>query len=123
MWLIKNKPVLYRLIEAGSPIDIFMACVHGDIALAERALREDPACMSAFISHANGQGKFASDTGGNIYNWEIGHAARPIPVAADFGHRALVDFLLGQASPAERLVACCLMGDKEAGNRIVRRSS
>ncbi len=120
MWLIKNKPVLYRLSEAGSPIDIFMACVHGDIALAERALREDPACLSAFISHVNGQGKFAPDTGGNIYNWEIGHAARPIPVAAAFGHRALVDFLLGQASPAERLVAHCLMGDKEAVGRLVR---
>ena len=119
MWRIKNKPVLDRLIEAGSPIDIYMACVHGDLALAQRALREDPECLSAFISHVNGQEKFAADTGGNIYNWEIGHAARPIPVAAKFGHRALVDFLLGQANPSDRLVAFCLMGDQQAVERLV----
>jgi len=122
MWLIKNKPVLYRLIEAGSPIDIYMACVHGDRALAERALREDPECLGAFVSHRGGQGKFAPDTGGNIYNWEVGHAARPIPVAAKFGHRALVEFLLSKASPAERLLALCLMGDQPAVERLAREN-
>ncbi|MCE0498666.1 MAG: hypothetical protein LV481_12040 [Methylacidiphilales bacterium] len=123
MWRINNKAVLYRLIEAGSPIDIFMACVHGDRALAERALREDPDCLSAFLAHAKGEGKFASDTGGNIYNWEVGHAVRPIPVAARLGHRALADFLLVKASPTERLIAYCLTGNRQAVEQLLSTES
>lgn len=114
MWQVRNRDVLYRLIAAGSPIDIYMACVHGDLPLAERALREDPDCLSAYISHDRGQGKFAPDTGGNIYNWQIGHAARPIPVAAEFHHPALVGYLLPKAKPIDRLIARCFIGDGSA---------
>ena len=77
MWQVRNRDVLYRLIGAGSPIDIYMACVHGDLDLAKRALQEDPDCLSAYVAHDRGDGKFAPDTGGNHYNWTIGHAARP----------------------------------------------
>ncbi|HEY3757469.1 MAG TPA: hypothetical protein VGL42_15055 [Opitutaceae bacterium] len=120
MWQVRNREVLYRLIEAGSPIDIYMACVHGDRELAERALREDPDCLGSFISHQRGHGKFAPDSGGNYYNWQIGHAARPIPTAVKFGHRELSRFLLERAKPADRLVALCFLDDREALNRLLQ---
>jgi ankyrin repeat protein len=120
MWQITHRENLYRLIEAGAPIDIFMACVHGDRALAERALREDPDCLGAFVSFEKGFGKFAPDTGGNIYCWRIGHAARPLPVAAKYGHMALVDYLLGLARPADRLIALCHMEDSEKVEALLR---
>jgi ankyrin repeat protein len=120
MWQVRNRSILYRLINAGSPIDIFMACVHGDIELAERALREDPDCLSSYVSHEKGDGKFAPDTGGNHYNWTIGHAARPIPAAAKFGHTKLVQYLMGLANPTDRLVALCFIGDEVRVNKFVR---
>jgi len=118
MWQVRKRDVLYRLIEAGSPIDIYMACVHGDRELADRALREDPDCLSAYVSHSRGQGKFAPDTGGNIYNWQIGHAARPIPVAARFNHTLLVHYLLDRAKPIDRLIALCFVGDMAAAKKL-----
>ncbi len=120
MWQVRNRDILYRLINAGSPIDIFMACVHGDLELAKRALSEDPDCLSYYVSHEKGDGRFAPDTGGNHYNWTIGHAARPIPVAAKFGHGELVGFLMDKAIPADRLIALCFIGDEVKMNEFVR---
>jgi ankyrin repeat protein len=119
MWQVRNRDILHRLIEAGSPIDIYMACVHGDRDLADRALREDPGCLGAYVSHDRGDGRFAPDTGGNHYNWTIGHTARPIPVAARFGHPSLVRHLLDRARPAERLVALCFLGDSEGIRQLL----
>ena len=119
MWQVRKRDVLYRLIEAGSPIDIFMACVHGDLALAERALREDADCLGSYVSHRMGDGKFAPDTGGNYYNWQIGHAARPIPIAAKFGHHQLVRHLLERAKPIDRVIALCFIGNTEEARSIV----
>jgi ankyrin repeat protein len=119
MWQVQKRDILYRLIEAGSPIDVFMACVHGDRLLADRALHQEPGCLSAYVSHEAGDGPFAPDTGGNYYNWVIGHAARPIPVAAKFGHSELARYLLGHATPADRIVGLCFMGEAGEAQRVV----
>lgn len=119
MWQVRNRVVLYRLIEAGSPIDIYMACVHGDRALADRALHENPGCLSAYVGHSPGDGPFAPDTGGNHYNWTIGHTARPIPVAAKFGHHKLALHLIDQATPADQVVALCFLGDVEKARKVL----
>lgn len=114
MWQVQNREVLYRLIGAGSPIDIFMACVHGDIDLAKRALAEDPECLSSVI----GTGKFTQHTGGNIYNWKISFGGRPIAVAAFHRHHELVEFLSAQAEPKDVFINACSEADA-AGARAV----
>lgn len=113
MWQIQDRANLYRLIEAGSPVDIFMACRHGDIALAKRTLKEDPAGLSAVV----GRGKFTSQTGGDIYIWKIRNGARPISVASHFQHKDLVDYLLVRATPIERLIFHCITGDGSSARK------
>jgi ankyrin repeat protein len=120
MWQVRNREILYRLIDAGSPVDIFMACVHGDLELAKRALSEDPDCLGYYVSHDRGDGRFAPDTGGNHYNWTIGHAARPIPVAAKYGHKELVRFLMERAKPVDSLIALCFIGDDAGVDEFLR---
>ncbi|HSI83733.1 MAG: ankyrin repeat domain-containing protein [Candidatus Methylacidiphilales bacterium] len=121
MWQVKNRPILDLLIAAGSPVDIYMACYHGDRALAERALHENPKCLGYVIAHNEGDGEFAQDTGGNIYNWTIGHAARPIPLALQRGHRELAEWLLTKATPAQRFVALCFDGQESAARDVFQR--
>lgn len=107
MWQVQNKAVLYRLIQAGSPVDIFMACVHGDLELAQRALKEDPDCPNSVI----GSGKFAHDTGGNIYNWKIGFSGRPLAIAASHKHAQLVALLARDSEPKDIFIQACGSGD------------
>ncbi|PTY03039.1 hypothetical protein DB346_07230 [Verrucomicrobia bacterium LW23] len=121
MWQVKNKEILYRIIEAGSAIDIYMAARHGDRALADRALAEDPHCLDSTVGHQPGQGNYApaEGSGGNIYNWTLGHGARPIPIADKFHHRELADYLLTRATPSQQIIALAIRGDKEAAQAVI----
>lgn len=115
MWQIRNREVLHRLIEAGSPVDIFMACRHGDIGLARRALAEDSDCLRAVV----GRGRFDRDTGGNIYIWCLVGGARPLGVASHFGHAELVGYLLQFARPADELIFHCICGEEEKARGVL----
>lgn len=117
MWQIHNQAVLACLIEAGAEVDIFMACVHGDRALAERALQEDPDGLGSVV----GTGKFTAQTGGDIYSYILTGGARPLPVAAHFRHEALTEWLLTKASPAERLLFFCIEGKEAAASEVLSR--
>ena len=118
MWQIHNREVLYRLIEAGASVDIFMACAQGDLALAERALQEDPECLSSVV----GTGKFTAKTGGDIYTYILINGARPISVAAHFQHDALVAWLLTKATPAECLMYFCIEGKEAEARELLSRN-
>jgi len=118
MWQIRDREVLFRLIEAGSAIDIFMACRQGDQALAQRALAEDPDCLSAVV----GRGKFTRDTGGDIYTWCLVGGARPLGVASHFGHAELVEYLLPFARPADELIFHCTCGGKEKAREVLEKN-
>lgn len=118
MWQIRDREVLFRLIEAGSAIDIFMACRQGDRTLAQRALAEDPDCLSAVV----GRGKFTRDTGGDIYTWCLVGGARPLGVASHFGHAELVEDLLPFARPADELIFRCTCGEEEKAREVLGKS-
>jgi len=116
MWRVQNREILYRLIQVGSPIDIFMACVHGDIELAKRALAEDPDCLSSVI----GAGKFNRTTGGDIYTWTISSGGRPIAVAAHHKHPHLVQFLSREAEPKDQLINACNNADLDTARSLLK---
>lgn len=117
MWQIDKKDILYRLIEAGSSIDIFMACYYGDLDLAKRALREDPGCLESVI----GVGKFDAKPGGNIYIWKIGNGVRPLELASVNQHGELSDFLARQAAPTQKLIMACNRGDLEGARALLNQ--
>ncbi len=105
---IKQPEKLRHLLRRGARPDIFMACVEGDIAMAQRVLQADPSALASRI----GQGEYAAP-GGHIYIYVLSYTARPLDLAAQHGHSALVEFLLPHSSPQQRFLFACLRGDAE----------
>jgi ankyrin repeat protein len=109
-WAVKDRPAVCRyLVGRGARADIFMACVLGDAALADRCLCDDPACLRARI----GRGQFVAghSRAGHIYLYRLGYTARPLHLAAEMGHHAVVELLLDRSDPADRLLLACARAD------------
>lgn len=105
-----NDPAKCRyLIERGAEVDIFMACVLGDVSLAQAVLTADPDGLDARI----GQGKFTAP-GEHIYAYNLSYTARPLDLAMQHGHRELVDFLLPRSTPRQQLLFYCMQADAAA---------
>ncbi|MBV9470899.1 MAG: ankyrin repeat domain-containing protein [Abitibacteriaceae bacterium] len=103
-----NDPVKCRyLVERGAEIDIFIACVLGDVAIAQAALESDPNCLNARI----GEGQFTAP-GEHIYTYNIGYTARPLDLAAQHGHTELIEFLLQRSSPRQKFLFACMQADE-----------
>ncbi len=115
MWQIGHHENLYRLIDAGSEVDIFMACRHGDVRLAERVLENEPHCLGSVI----GRGDFVKSKRGDMYIWSLLPSGRPLSVSAHFQHKELSDFLYGKATDGERLVFHGLQADETAMRNLL----
>jgi ankyrin repeat protein len=129
-YLVRDAPDVVRyLIARGASTDIFMAVALRDRALVDRSLREDPAALDSRINdgrfRVRHDGAHAStpeaigDGRGDIYRWVLGHYLTPVEVAARLGDPDLVDSLLAQASPTQRLLAACALADRAAAERLV----
>ena len=129
-YLVRGAPDVVRyLISRGASVDIFMAVALRDHALVDRCLQDDPAALDSRINEGRFRvrhdGAHAStpeaigDGRGDIYRWVLGHYLTPIEVASRLGYSDMVDHLLAQASPAQRLLAACALADRAAAERIV----
>ena len=102
------------LVARGAEPDIFMACMMGDLDLVKRVLDDDPNALQDRVN----AGKFAlkHSKGGHHYLYVrgLGYTARPLQVAADQGHRDVLDYLLGQCSEVERFLFYCAQADEKA---------
>ncbi|HLG56781.1 MAG TPA: hypothetical protein VI485_15695 [Vicinamibacterales bacterium] len=107
-YLIADETIARRLIARGAAVDVFAAARLGDVALVERCLRGDPACVEARINRP----PFTAP-GGHIYGWTLGFDFTPIDVARTFGHADIAQLLLSRASPRCRFLDALWFGDAE----------
>jgi hypothetical protein len=117
-WAANDPDKLTYLVERGAETDIFIACVLGDVERAKAALDADPDALSSRI----GQEPYTAP-GGHAYAYTLGRSARPLTLAAELGHRDLVEFLLSnstsKSAPAQRLLLACAQGDESAVDALL----
>ena len=133
-YLVRDAPEVARfLVERGAWFDIFIAIGLRDLALVERCLREDPEALD----HRIWRGKYRvahdgtrpatveeiGDRRGDTYRWVFGHNLSAIDVARSLGYQEIVERLLRDASPAQRLLAACAAADRGAAEAVVAAHS
>jgi Ankyrin repeat len=129
-YLVREAPDVARvLVERGAWFDIFIAVGLRDAVLVERCVRDD----SDALDHRTWHGKYTvahngkraatleeiGDRRGDIYRWVFGHNLSSIDVAVRIGYGDIVELLLRHASPAQRLLAACAVGDRVAAEAVV----
>ena len=118
-YLVKNEPVVRRLLDRGAEADIFMAAALGDIAIARACVQQDADCTSSRL----GSGKWHNEAGGHIYNWTLGHDLTPLDVAHDRGgHDTVFDFLRRHSSDDTLLRYFIWSGDVDEARRLAGAS-
>src|SRR5215472_3116996 len=71
-WLIGKSPDVARfLLERGAKADIFLAAALGDVALAEKLVREDRDCLAHRIGKGPEFPPLGQGRGGTIYQWTL----------------------------------------------------
>lgn len=114
-YLVRNEPVVRRLLEHGATPDIFLAAALGDVALAERCLATDSACAT----HRLGIEPWTNDAGGVIYNWTLGHGKTPLDVASELGHVEVHRVILAASPPKTRFLDAAWRGDVMVGRALL----
>jgi ankyrin repeat protein len=127
-YLVREAPEVARLlVDRGAWFDIFLAVGLRDAALAERCLRDDPGALE----HRIGQGRYTAthkgrpstreeigDHRGDIYRWVFGHNLSALDAARALGFDDILELLLAQATPVQRLLAACAAGDRVAAAAV-----
>ena len=106
---IGNRKVVYRLLDHGTELDVFMAAVLGDVDILRQCLNADPSCSDARL----GVGRWTNEAGGDIYNWTIGHDMTPQQVARIHGNEEVLRLLLEHASPTRQLMDAIWIADRK----------
>jgi len=129
-YLVRDAPDVTRLlVEHGAWYDIFIAVGLRDVALIERCLQND----DESLGHRSGQGKYAvahngrraatrgeiGDRRGDIYRWVFDHNISAVEAATRLGYNDIVELLLRDASPTQRLLAACATANRAAAEAVV----
>jgi hypothetical protein len=124
-YLVRDVPEVARfLVERRAWFDIFAAVGLRDVALVQRCLEDDPEALE----HRTWQGKYVvahdgrrattvaeiGDRRGDVYRWVFGHNVSAIDAARRLGYSEIVDLLLARATPAQRLLAACVVANRAA---------
>lgn len=111
-YLIRNRDVVFQLLDHGAEPDIFMAAYWGAVAQAKTCVAANAECCNARV----GDGTWTSLGQGDIYKWSIrhGHDATPLQVARSRGHADLVDLIAQHASPTTKLTDAIWRGNRAA---------
>ena len=121
-WRIGESPDVARfLLGRGAKADIFLAAALGDLALAERLVKEDRGCVAHRI------GKLPEfppagyqRRGGTIYQWTLHFNSYPHQVALMKGHQEMFDFLYTESDPATRLLVDCVLARRAEAETIAQ---
>jgi ankyrin repeat protein len=122
-WMLGDDPDSARLeiatylVDRGASVDIFLAAALG---LSERArvmLESRPTLLQLRTS----QGEYGEQppSSFHIYQWTIGPNLSPLQVAAKFKQDETRAVMERFASPEERLLLACHVGDSDAARAIV----
>jgi ankyrin repeat protein len=108
VWTSQRPDVVAVIAKAGAGIDIFVACATGDLRRVKAFVRQDPAAIDARV----GKHKTIGAEG-----------ETPVAIAARYGRREVVEFLLGRgadaASSPSILPAAVHKGDRTIVKRLI----
>ena len=122
-WMLGDSPDSRRLelatylVERGATADIFLAAALG---LADRA-RAMLSADASLLGLRTSQGQYGEKppSSFHIYQWTIGPNLTPLQVAANFAQRETMRVMEHFASPEQRLLLACHVGDGDAARAIV----
>src|SRR5687768_18392595 len=106
------------LVERGASTDIFLAAALG-LSDRARAMLESNRDL---LDLRTGRGDYGEKppSSYHIYFWTIGDGRSPLDVASQFEQRDASDVMLAFATPTQRLVSACRLGDVDGARAIVR---
>jgi ankyrin repeat protein len=123
-WMIGNEPDEARmdlakyLVDRGASADIFLVAALGLSDRARAILEADPSLLRLRTSQGDYDAKPPSSY--HVYQWTIGPNRSPLQVAATFGRHETVKVMEKFATPEERLLLACNLGQRDAAIAIVR---
>ena len=117
-WMIGDEarlPLAKYLVERGAPADPFLVAALG---LTDRVPAMDPALLSL----RTGQGAYAEwgRSSYHIYLWTIAPNVTPLQTAAKFKQFETLAAMKRLATPVQRLLLACDLGDGDDARAIVR---
>jgi ankyrin repeat protein len=110
-YLIRSHPEIVRyLIDRGCKTDILMESAVGDLDRLRKRLDAEPESIRTQVNNKYFP-MHNPRAGGTIYIWTLGLNHSPHRVASNFGHPAVLEFLLERTPPDLKLSEACLTGD------------
>lgn len=117
-YALAERPQICRyLLDRGATPDIFMAVRLGDLALTDRLIDEDPACLAARVN-APGYDRVPPFS---IYCWSLGWYLSPHEVAKRFDQPEAYDLLWQRSDDRVRLLVACAQGDGATARQLADR--
>ena len=115
----KSRVELARyLVERGASADIFLVAALGMTDRARDMLTKEPSLLALRTSQGDYGEKPPSSY--QIYQWTIGPNLSPLQVAARFGRHETLAEMQRFASPEQRLLLACHLGQKDEARAIVQ---
>jgi hypothetical protein len=119
-WMLgeeERQDLARHLVERGATADVFLAAALGLTERVRALLEEDPARLGLRTS----QGAYGEKppSSYHIYQWTIGPGLTPLQTAAKFGQGETLATMKRLASPEERLLLACHLGDAHEARAIV----
>jgi ankyrin repeat protein len=122
-WMLGDSPDDARpelatyLVERGASADIFLAAALGLTDRARAMLEANPSLLAL----RTGQGEYGEKrpSSFHIYLWTIGGNLSPLHVAAKYGRQETLRVMERFATPEQRLLLACHVGDGKAARDVV----
>jgi ankyrin repeat protein len=122
-WMLGDSPDEARhelatyLVERGASADIFLAASLGLTDRVRAMLEKNPALLSL----RTGQGDYGEKRPSSlhIYQWTIGGNLSPLHAAVHFGRLETLRVMEGFATPEQRLLLACHLGDGDKARAVV----
>jgi ankyrin repeat protein len=117
--LRERQEVARHLVKRGCHTDLLMASALGDLDLVREILERDKEAIRIRVD-ARCFPMRHDKSGGTIYQWTLGWHASPHQVAKEFGHAAVLEFLISKSPPDVLLIHACWSNDEPMLERLLR---
>lgn len=113
-YMVRDRQEVARyLVGLGCATDLLMAAALGDLELARKHLEANPSLVRMTVS-GRWFPKRNPHSGGTIYTWTLGADRSPHAIAREFGHEAVLRYLMERTPETLRLKVAIEAGDEAA---------